>query len=223
MKCLNCDTDTINPKFCSSSCSASYNNIRRTISTETREKIRISVKSAITEGRLVPTINGASEKSIQSLKQNSLNRRKLWVCCICGKELLLIPSEYKKRKYCSTTCRNIHLNPNQRGSRSKAEIYAESSFLEAGFTFTINDRTILPSGKELDFFFPNQKVAIEWNGIYHYKDVNGKLNKIQDSDSLKRKECETLGIELIVVEDFTSHKKFISKKVEELIQYLTWV
>jgi hypothetical protein len=28
MKCLNCEEETINPKFCSRSCSASYNNIK---------------------------------------------------------------------------------------------------------------------------------------------------------------------------------------------------
>ena len=28
MKCLNCEEETINPKFCSRSCSASYNNVK---------------------------------------------------------------------------------------------------------------------------------------------------------------------------------------------------
>ena len=39
MNCLNCNENTINPKFCSKSCAASYNNKRRKHTIETKRKI----------------------------------------------------------------------------------------------------------------------------------------------------------------------------------------
>jgi len=39
MNCLNCNVETINPKFCSNSCSAIFNNKRRKHTIETKRKI----------------------------------------------------------------------------------------------------------------------------------------------------------------------------------------
>ncbi|WP_416470226.1 HNH endonuclease [Salmonella enterica] len=43
-KCLNCNTETKNEKFCSRSCRAIYNNKNRTVSQETKDKISNSLK-----------------------------------------------------------------------------------------------------------------------------------------------------------------------------------
>jgi len=43
MNCLNCNKETTNPKFCSKSCSASYNNKRRRHTIETKRKISKSL------------------------------------------------------------------------------------------------------------------------------------------------------------------------------------
>lgn len=42
-KCLNCNIETKNEKFCSRSCSATHNNQKRTISQETKDKISKSL------------------------------------------------------------------------------------------------------------------------------------------------------------------------------------
>jgi len=238
MICKKCRTEFEPSKglinYCSTSCRNSWQYGRKHPD-NVKEKIRLSVKNGLASGK-IPSyqdiVNRMTDtekvvffenrKNAQKKRKNTIRSKNRWewICPICQTTIMLIPSEFSKRKYCSTTCRNISLNPSQRGIRSKAEIQAELRFIEEGLNFTTNDRKILPSGKELDFFFPDKKIAIEWNGIYHYKDVNGKLEKIQKSDLAKKSECESLGIKLIVVKDMTSHRKFISKTIDDLLEIL---
>lgn len=42
--CINCNKETVNPKFCSNSCAAKYNNKNRKVSNETKLKISASLK-----------------------------------------------------------------------------------------------------------------------------------------------------------------------------------
>lgn len=232
MICKKCGNEFEPSKGLINYCSMGCRNSRER-SDEVKRRISQSVKNGLTSGK-IPSyhdiVNRMTdvEKSVffenrKNAQKKRKNSKQEWVCPVCQTGIMLAPREFSKRKYCSTTCRNISLNPSQRGVRSKAEIQAEIRFIEEGLYFTTNDRTILPSGKELDFFFPEKNIAVEWNGIYHYKDVNGKLEKIQKSDIAKKNECESIGIKLIVVKDMTSHKKFISKTIDELIQIIKWV
>ena len=78
-------------KFCSSSCSATYNNDRRELPTvEQRKKISDSLREKYSTGEIV-----------------SPNRKtKLLVTCKhCGKHFLIRPSEVH-RKFCSKACSN---------------------------------------------------------------------------------------------------------------------
>jgi hypothetical protein len=43
--CLNCNVQTNNPKFCSNTCSVTYNNKHRRVSDETKQKISLAVKA----------------------------------------------------------------------------------------------------------------------------------------------------------------------------------
>lgn len=104
-------------------------------------------------------------------------------------------------------------------NRSKAEILLESRLLATfpQLDLSFNDRTIL-KGLELDVYIQKLKLAIEWNGIFHYKDIKGNvLEKIQIKDKFKVEKCKELGIELIVIEDLTSNPKFIDIQIEKII------
>lgn len=82
-----------------------------------------------------------------------------------------------------------------------------------------NNRDVV--GLELDFYFPNLKLAIELNGILHYEPIYGhdRLTKIQCNDKQKFIQCYNKGIELIVV-DTTHIKKFKQHKAEEIFQLI---
>lgn len=191
--CMNCneviDYENKENKFCNHSCSASYNN-----------KLR---------------------PKKQKLTKQIRREKVLWKCPVCEKEILLNYAESLKRKYCSGTCRNRINNQLINGSRSKAEAMLENSLKLEFKTLEIlfNNRTILTGNKELDVYIPKLKLAIEWNGIYHYKNFRGDefLQKTQKQDLEKNNECKDFGIELYVVKDLKSSKKFIKEEIEKIV------
>lgn len=64
-----------------------------------------------------------------------------------------------------------------------------------------NNRTIL-DGLELDIYYPNIRVAIEINGLWHYVPIkkNQNLQLIQEHDMLKKNRSNEKNIKLYVVE-----------------------
>lgn len=128
--------------------------------------------------------------------------------------------ETKNPKYCSGTCRNKDLNRYIKGNRSKAEMALVAALKTAYPSWTIdeNNRSIL-DGLELDVYIPEIKLAIEWNGIFHFEPIRGHdgLERVMRKDDHKVERCRELGIELIVICDRTSHDAFIRETVAELV------
>ena len=199
--------------FCCKQCARSYS------SKEKRQEINANVSKTLKE----------YFKTHQHPHLGKPNPRKGmitlvdWKCPYCGKTIKIKSALAKKRKFCSGTCRNIHNNKLINGSRSKAEDILYQRLIEEFPTLQIirNDRNTL-NGLEIDIFIPSLKIGIEWNGIFHYKDVhnNGKLQIIQEKDNLKKQICLEKGIELLVIQDLTSNKKFIFNEVEKIISLI---
>jgi hypothetical protein len=84
-----------------------------------------------------------------------------------------------------------------------------------------NDRETL-NGKELDVYIPSIGLAIEWNGIYHYKKIrdDGLFEKTINKDKQKVNDCVELGIELYIVKDLTRGNKFIKEETEKIIKFV---
>jgi hypothetical protein len=60
-----------------------------------------------------------------------------------------------------------------------------------------NTRKLLPSGKEIDIYLPDYKLAIEYNGVYwHHEDVDHITRSYHYN---KYKQCQEQGITLITV------------------------
>ena len=199
--------------FCSLSCAHRYS--RSFISKELQKNISNKVKKYY-------KINPHPNTGKPSPRKGQIIRVD-WKCPMCGKIIKLIPSEAKKRKFCSGTCRNIHNNKNICGQTSKAEnlLYNEIIKNFPKLNVIKNDRKTL-NGLELDIYIPELKLGIEWNGIFHYKDVrkNNSLEKIQKKDVLKEKLCKDMNIDLIVVKDLTSNKKFALNEINKIVKYI---
>lgn len=88
------------------------------------------------------------------------------------------------------------------------------------FSIQINNRSILPSGKELDIYIPNKKIGIEYNGLFWHSEQQLKSRNLTKNYHLdKTKEAESLGIQLIhIFEDDWLYKKDIVKS--RLLQVL---
>lgn len=116
---------------------------------------------------------------------------------------------------CAGTYNNAHRNYGYR--RSKAEIYIEEKINTHFPEVTVipNDKKAI--GRELDLYFPQLKLAIELNGIFHYIPVYGEetLHKIETNDLLRKEACLNAGIRLVTV-DISWINRFTPSNGEKL-------
>lgn len=212
-------------KFCSQSCAATYNNVKR-ISKSTPEQVKEEAERRIQQPRKekVGTPEERKLAGIEKHKETWKKKRILveWECPQCHKKLQLTPREAAKRKYCSGTCRNLATNPAKNGSISKAETLLCNLIEAAGYVVDRNRRDIL-NGLEIDIWIPALQTGIEYNGVYHLQPIHGDemLQRIQAKDELKKKLAEKLGIRLIVVEDAKSTPTHIRNLGKKVLQQLS--
>ena len=74
---------------------------------------------------------------------------------------------------------------------------------------------------ELDIYFPELKLAVELNGIFHYEPIfgNEKLQSIKNNDCRKFQACLEKQIELIIIDtsSLTYFKEENAKKFLDII------
>lgn len=140
------------------------------------------------------TFKDACEQAIE-VKYTRLNKPIQVTCRNCNANFYKHVSQIKKspNHFCNKSCAASYNNKrkNYGNRRSKLEIYIESR-LKTTFPkleVLYNDKTTINS--ELDFYFPDLKIAVELNGIFHYEPIYGdkKLEKIQSNDKQKLINC----------------------------------
>ena len=117
---------------------------------------------------------------------------------------------------CSTTYHNLHKTTGNRVSKFELDLREFIIGEFPGMEFIPNDKTTI--GMELDIYFPHNLMAIEINGIYHYKPIHGiqKLQRIIKLDKLRAKRCKENNISLLVLD--ISHITKYSK--DKILPYL---
>jgi hypothetical protein len=108
-----------------------------------------------------------------------------------------------QHNFCSRKCSATYHNANKKSGtrRSKLEKFIEEK-IKINFPnleCLYNDITTI--GSELDFYFPKSKLAIQINGLLHFKPIYGdkKYHRILELDSIKRIACKDLQIKLIEI------------------------
>lgn len=146
------------------------------------------------------------ELGIQTIHKEKRHPKQLVTCKKCEKEFYKVYAEVIKHPnhFCSHSCAAIYRNTHKTHGtrRSKLEVYIENKIKE-DFPYLnclYNNKEIIKS--ELDFYFPDLKLAIELNGIFHYEPIFGdkKFNKIQENDKNKFQKCIELGISLCIID-----------------------
>ena len=81
-----------------------------------------------------------------------------------------------------------------------------------------NDKDML-NWLEVDISIPELKLAIEWNGIVHFKPIYGesKLANIQANDKEKLLIAQNQNINLIVIPDIISKPHYVNDVFEKII------
>lgn len=191
-------------KHCSRKCANS-----RTQKEETKNKISESVKL----WREKP------EVKIKLLKDKSKYRRNR-TCPSCGGEFLTLKSS--KQKYCSLKCAGSAGGKNSKqGKRSLNEIMFYDLCKEH-FDEVLSNENLF-NGWDADVILTKEKIAILWNGIWHYKKVmkNHSLTQVQNRDSIKMKEIRKLGFKPYVIKDMGSHNpEFVLEQFNIFKNYL---
>jgi hypothetical protein len=141
-------------------------------------------------------------------------------CAQCGKIVRKTPNQIRRTKanvFCSKSCAALFNNSHKtRGTRrSLLERFLEQQLKEEFATLDLRCNTTDPIGIELDFYFPALHLAIELNGVVHYKPIYGyeKFERIQSNDRVKAARCLEKEIELKVIN--VSGVKIFSEKEGE--------
>jgi len=153
-------------------------------------------------------------------------------CANCGNKKSITASDRRQsksgRSFCNKSCAATYNNKLKRKvRRSKCEIALFQMLTDAFPKITVlpNNKTML-DGYEVDIAVPSIKLAIEWNGIVHFKPIYGqmKLNKIQQRDAEKQKIASNKGINLIIISDLVSTQTRVNEafvEIQKIIKQLT--
>ncbi len=152
----------------------------------------------------------------------TITTRKLINCKNCNKEVTKTLHEIKtsKNQFCSQSCAATYNNKHKKYGirRSKLEklIEQELNIIYPYIKIDYNKKDKINS--ELDIYIPSLNIAIELNGIFHYKPIYGleKFNKIIINDINKIKECNKNNIKLYTI-DTSTHSR-VNKKTS--IKYI---
>lgn len=145
-------------------------------------------------------------------------------CHVCSKSFIGRPKDIKNSKsgynFCSRSCSATFNNKQKRKSRrSKCEQKLINLITSHYPQLSIqsNDKTML-GGLEVDIAIPSLNLAIEWNGIVHFKPIYGeeKLRRIQQIDQQKLFLATAKNINLVVIPDMVSTNQHVSASFQQI-------
>ena len=205
--------------YCNRSCANS-----RAHSEETKAKISISLggtgikkeKKSIVK-HMVELVCKNCEKafSIQFYKRNQKTCSKK--CCY----------EYKTKNYTSYIKKYsskgglASVKAQSETRRSKNEIYF-SELCKILFTDVLTNVSMF-NGWDADVILPNYKIAVLWNGKWHYEKITKKHSvlQVQNRDKIKTKEIIKAGYIPFVIKDMGKHNKlFVEQEFEKFVDFV---
>lgn len=148
-------------------------------------------------------------------------------CKNCGESVRKRMCDSRKSKtknfFCNSSCaatfNNAHKTKGYR--RSKLEVWLEASLISAYPNLEIHFNKKNAISSELDIYIPSLNLAIELNGIFHYKPIYGDktFTKIKNNDVRKVQTCLQNKIKLFVinVSHYQHFKETCAKEVFSLI------
>lgn len=174
-------------------------------------------------------------KKIAESRTGSGNGSVTLACKFCGGDFEV---EWKRRgqKFCSRSCNksfqmsqgNIASEMGKLSSlsqskfrRSKNEIYFAEMCIE--YFDEVLTNTALFNGWDADIVIKDIKVAVLWNGRWHYEKITEQhsVNQVQNRDRIKMMEIEKHGYKPYVIKDMGKKDfNFVEKEFKKFIDYL---
>lgn len=182
-------------------------------------KLYVDKKRPIVEEayKLIPQL---SEKEKMDF-YNSMCKK--YTCEVCNKSFTALD----KKKTCSDECAKILKNAGaQKGGLKSAEVQSkerrsknEKMFAELckqDFENVLTNEAIF-NGWDADVILPNEKIAILWNGKWHYEEIKkkGSLKQIQNRDKIKISEIIKAGYTPYIIKDMGKYNPVFVKEEYE--------
>jgi hypothetical protein len=230
--CKTCGNKVEYPKiFCNHKCSAVFNNKRRE-SVKGIKKISncILCNDSVEVSRHCSKNNTLCDKCKAPKKEHHhLEKRiKKSKCSVCETEF---EHTKKNKKTCSVICKKIATTKGARKGglssvlsqqkRSKNEIYFYN-LCKNKFSNVLHNEQMF-NGWDADIILPDLKIAVLWNGVWHYKKITKKhsLSQVQIRDMLKIKEIENFGFTAYIIKDMGKYNK--TKVEDEFYIFCKWL
>lgn len=226
--CLRCNKEiTILPcqilfkKFCSRQCCAKfYNKTRRKISDQS-----FSFKNFLSIGARKQFYVPLSLKKLYKYFDHTptLKYPKNQNCIICQNKCEDL------RKTCSSVCKSQSIRLGAFKSVAKQAISRRSKneqlfgeLCKNKFKIVIFNQQIF-NGWDADVILQNEKIAVLWNGRWHYSKITQKhsVEQVQNRDRIKEKEIISADFTPYIIKDLGSFDPgFVKQKFEEFCDWL---
>lgn len=241
--CLFCGTEieiidkySKRKKFCNRSCSGSYNSLRRSengFSLKDKKKIvkcldcDVEFAVGVNSSDNIRCPNCAHKKIINDYHTNcGANSNYLTICSDCGIEVY----GCKGRKYCDE-CGRLRVAKGARNSitlqgnlrRSKNEIYFAELCINYFGQENIKVNEPMFDGWDADIIIESKKVAVLWNGKWHYEKITVKhsVAQVQNRDKIKISKIEAYNYMPYVIKDMGSFDKdFVEREFISMVECL---
>jgi len=164
-------------------------------------------------------------------KCSSEVRMNHYKCKMCEREF---QSKKKNRIFCSRSCQSTYWNKNNRdvcvkaglksvqsqSRRSKNEVLFADLCIKKFSNVLVNDPMF--NGWDADVIIQDLKIAVLWNGRWHYDQISKSqsLSQIQNRDKIKVREIKKCGYTPYIIKDMG--KLSIDKVNTEWDKFLEW-
>lgn len=247
-KCLYCGKSVKN-KYCNTSCQNKHQNPTRkkeriTLSKKCEKCDKIFTQEIIKQGKNYEkkfcSLECANSR-IQNKENNKsrslklLKEREIRKCRNCNSEFEVLLSS--KKVFCSFSCSNKWnsfskedcvkggLNSSKTQSkkrRSKNEILFANLCLKYFKSVETNKQIF--NGWDADVIINDIKIAVLWNGKWHYEKIteSHSVKQVQNRDKIKIKEIKKLGYQPYIIKDMGRYNPtFVENEFKKFIQNIS--
>lgn len=240
MKCKNCDKKEAikyskysTGKFCCRECARAYSTkekrteISKTVSKLLKGKGNKEVSKNCSGCKKIFIVKWplrkqefCSKKCVIEYKKEIFKKE-----CPGCKSKFEVTKKRSKQIFCGKSCASKSngragglKSVQSQNRRSKNEIYFGELCRTKFKTVKFNEPIF--NGWDADIIIEDLKLAILWNGKWHYEKITSKhsVKQVQNRDKIKIKEIEILGYKPYVIKDMgKENKKFVEEEFEKLI------
>lgn len=178
-------------------------------------------------------IKVATQQAMDKIAETKDTPSTINVACATCKSCFTVKWHRRSRKYCSRSCANSvtgkkygsiigRLSAQKMVKRSKNEIlFAEL----CGEKWTVVCNEPMFDGWDADVVLPDLKVAVLWNGVWHYKEgirPGHSLLQVQTRDRIKLDVIEKHGYQSYVIKDMGKHNPvFVREEFDKFVEWCT--